>query len=196
MTRAAKGPKFERWLCEQLSRWWTNGERTDVFWRTSSSGGRATTRSKSGQKTKGQYGDICATDPIGQPLLDLLTIEVKRGYNKYTIADLLDRPEGAAKQKYEQWITKAIHDHEQAGSFSWMLIVKRDRRQPIVLLPAYLFKDLEGIQESWHMTILLGLDWLELSACQLEDFLQAVSPEVIRRDLHRWNSRPCDRDEA
>jgi len=41
----AKGGEFERDISRFLSRWWTYGERDDVFWRTSASGARATTRS-------------------------------------------------------------------------------------------------------------------------------------------------------
>ncbi len=59
-----KGSNFEREICKLLSLWWTNDKRDDIFWRTSGSGARATTRSKTKQKTFGQYGDVQATDPI------------------------------------------------------------------------------------------------------------------------------------
>lgn len=191
MTKAAKGPQFERWLCEQLSLWWTKDlkePRTDIFWRTSNSGGRATNRGKKGKRTKGQYGDIAAIDPIGQPLLDLLTIEVKRGYNKYTITDLLDRPEKAAKQKYETWIEKAIHDHELAGSMSWLLIVKRDRREPMVILPMQVFKELTSLEIFWEIHVDIGGFWLELAALRLEYFLLGVYPKAIQRTLKHYVS--------
>lgn len=196
MTRSLKGFQFERDLCKRLSLWWTNGESDCVFWRTSCSGGRATNRGKQGKKTKGQYGDICATDPTGQPLLDLLTLEVKRGYNKHTIADLLDRSDDAADQLYERWIKKAIHDHEQAGSFSWMLIVKRDRREPIVILPAHVFKKLSSCLVIWEICLDGSIPWLELVACKLASFLHEVSPETIQQVLKKLNSRPYDGDES
>src|SRR3954464_11883516 len=98
--RAGKGASFERDLCKRLSLWWTDGERDDVFWRTSQSGGRATSRTKKGKKTKNSYGDICAVDPIGQPLLDLITFEVKRGYNKDSFTDLLDKPKSSIYMKW------------------------------------------------------------------------------------------------
>ena len=85
-----KGAKFEREISKALSRWWTEGERDDIFWRTSQSGGRATTRKKQGKSTKNQDGDICATDPIGQPLLDITTIELKVGYKSWNIKELND----------------------------------------------------------------------------------------------------------
>ncbi|MBM3120244.1 MAG: hypothetical protein FJ006_12010, partial [Chloroflexi bacterium] len=60
---SSKGASFERDISRQLSLWWTHGERDDVFWRSSMSGGRATVRAKKGQKTAYQNGDITATDP-------------------------------------------------------------------------------------------------------------------------------------
>ena len=75
-----KGEDFERQISKQLSLWWTGGERDDVFWRTSQSGGRATQRAKSDLKTAYSYGDITFIDPIGKPFCDLLVLEAKRGY--------------------------------------------------------------------------------------------------------------------
>src|SRR5271166_5739903 len=101
----AKGSQFERDICRKLSLWWTQDQSPPndaVFWRTSNSGGRATTRKKLGKKTKGQYGDITAIDPIGQPLIDFVTIEIKRGYNKASIIDLLDK-QGKGTSQYEKW---------------------------------------------------------------------------------------------
>ena len=54
----AKGPSFEREVCEKLSLWWTDGKRDDVFMRTSGSGGKATARRKKGKDTPFQGGDI------------------------------------------------------------------------------------------------------------------------------------------
>lgn len=133
-----KGNSFEREICTSLSKWWTDGERDDVFWRTASSGGRATQRGRKGKQTKNHCGDICATDPTGQPLLDVITFELKRGYSKDTIADLLDKPVGAARQTYEKWIAQAIESQSHAGTYSWVIIVKRDRRDAIVIMPSSL----------------------------------------------------------
>lgn len=137
--RGSKGSSFERLLCNEFSEWWSRGRRTDIFWRTSISGGRARTRALKGKQTHAQHGDMAATSPSGQPLIDAVTIEFKRGYNQNTLQDLLDRSNTAALQQYEKWIVKAIKDHKAAGSFSWMLITKRDKREPIVIIPHDLF---------------------------------------------------------
>jgi hypothetical protein len=186
-----KGSAFERKFCKKLSLWWTqndpNGPRDSVFWRTSNSGGRATVRSQDGKTTKNQYGDICAIDPVGQPLLDLVVFELKKGYSKHTIADLLDKPDNGGDQEYEKWIKQAEQSREQAGVPYWIIVHQRDRREPVVLVPQKLY--------SW--LILLGFDSLKFChvpnfvlciiemeskdymICKLDGFLQQMAPEAI-----------------
>lgn len=132
-----KGSKFERRFCKELSLWWSDGEREDVFWRTQTSGARATQRTKDNKKTYGQYGDVQAVDPIGKPFMDLFTIELKRGYSGDTIQDLLDKPriEPYKPSKMEGFIEQAISSAEQAKTPSWMLVVKRDRRDVVIIIP-------------------------------------------------------------
>jgi hypothetical protein len=80
MSKSGKGSGFERDISKQLSLWWSGGERDDLMWRTSQSGGRATQRAKQAVRTKYGYGDLTFTDPIAKPLFDLLVISAKRGY--------------------------------------------------------------------------------------------------------------------
>lgn len=139
MSRSQKGSQFERSICRELSNWWMPG-RDDIFWRATTSGARATSRAKQGKRTAGSDGDITAIDPVGQPFLDLITPELKRGYNKHTMMDLLDAPaHSTSMQKWEQWIEQARTSHENAGSFSWMILAKRDQREPVVLMPRSLY---------------------------------------------------------
>lgn len=149
-SKAGKGSSYERDLCRQLSLWWTNGKRDDIFWRSSGSGARAKVRGRRGRNTYGQHGDICAIDPAGDPFIDLLTVEVKRGYSADSIAELLDKPATAVQQAVESFIQQAMESHEQAGSFSWMVILRRDKRVPVVLLPSYFVKAVQKLtSEKW-----------------------------------------------
>jgi len=143
MRGKGKGPEFERDICHQLSMWWSEGQRDDIFWRTANSGGRAIQRK--GKSTFGQYGDVQATDPLGQALIDLCTIELKRGYNNASLSDLLDKPTNT-QSLYKRFIAQAIENSQKAKTFFWMLIVKRDRRLPLVILPYGLWKAIKGNQ--------------------------------------------------
>ena len=135
MARAGKGSAFEREICKKLSLWWTNNKTDDVFWRASNSGGRAKFRGRKGQSTHGQHGDIAAVDPIGEPLINLFTIELKRGYSSVTPFDILDRSDKAAKQMFGKWWSQVWESHVVAGSIAPMMITKRDRREVMIYLP-------------------------------------------------------------
>ncbi len=181
-----KGSNFEREICKLLSLWWTNGKRDDVFWRTSGSGARATTRSKKKQKTFGQYGDVQATDPIGQPLIDLCTIEIKRGYSKSTFADLIEESTiaNAKPCMYEKFIKQAKRDCKKADTPWWLLIVKRDRRKTIIIYPPQLFdSNWSGLdkcrifrKKKFHVYVSL-----------LEDFLTYLQPLSIIEVLGEYD---------
>lgn len=182
----AKGADFERTICKELSLWWTGGKRDDIFWRSSQSGGRATVRfQKHGKKTAGAHGDITALDPIGVPLLKLFTIELKRGRAHGEPGDVLDckgKPECHPFLKtLEQARTSAV----QAESLTWLLIVRRDFRNPVVFFPAKLLREGEPFFP-FRPGLLHGpvfrykfhsFDFLGVS---LERFLRFVKPESLR----------------
>lgn len=132
---AVKGGRFEREICVKLSRWWSGGKRDDIFWRTGGSGARATVRHRAGKKTRNQHGDVCAVDPAGMPFINAVTISLKRGYNRETLADLIDKPAGAKTQTWEKWISEARESAKAAGTPYWMIIAQRDRREAIVVCP-------------------------------------------------------------
>lgn len=130
----AKGSKFEREICKQLSRWWSHGQRDDIFWRSSISGGRATVRGRKGLKTFGAYGDIAAVDPVGAPLLQLFTIELKCGRTYRHAHDLLDQKRIHVQHPFLKCVRQAIRCAKEAGSLGWLLIIKRDWREPLVYM--------------------------------------------------------------
>ncbi len=188
-----KGSSFERTICRELSLWWTKGKRDDIFWRTSQSGGRATIRSKKGKKTFGQYGDIQAVDPKGQPLIDLCTIEAKRGSNKITCADIIDQPETYSRKDkqtrlrptpWEGFITQAERQAKAAGTRFWILIHKRDRRNTVIFLPF----PLVGLLCSYGSSILRSdprcsviIEKRYVLGIPLEEFTSRVCPKHIRK---------------
>lgn len=189
---SAKGGEYERELCKRFSLWWTAGARDDVFWRCSGSGARAKVRARAGAMTAGQHGDIAATDPIGVPLIDVFTIEIKRGYSEFSAQDMLDRQPKGGVQEWERWFRQALDSWEDAGSYTWMLITRRSRRKALVWCPPYVLRDLQGVgafngRPVPYAGITVqarekGRDPVVVKAAgmQLEAWLAGVSPEHIQ----------------
>ncbi len=113
----------------------TDGERTDLFWRSSQSGGRATTRRKTNRTTAGSYGDMTWTDPLGIPLLSCFTFELKNGYAKQTssIFNFIESVHAdKGKLLIEKWIEKVRKEAEYARSISYALVICRGGKTLII----------------------------------------------------------------
>jgi len=153
----AKGSQFERDMCREFSLWLSHGQRDDLLWRTSQSGGRATTRRQKGAAlaTKGCYGDVCVVDtehPVARLWGQHVSMELKRGYSGVSVQDLVDLPDRAATRTFESFIKQARDDAKASGR-KWLIVWKRDKREPVVVcefdLPGVLvckhgFKNMEN----------------------------------------------------
>ncbi len=126
-----KGSAFEREFAKKLSLWWSEGKADDWFWRVGGSGGRATNRAKQGKTTSNGCGDIGAQCHEAQRLLNLVTFELKRGYSSTTIQDLLDKPKGPNQMR--DFIEQAKRSASTAGTPYWILVLKRDKREELVV---------------------------------------------------------------
>lgn len=180
--KSYKGRRFEIALATQLSLWWSGTDRDDIYWHTHDSGGRATRRARKGKSTKNHSGDICATDAVGQPLLDMFTIEAKKGYNRATIADLLDKP-GAALQVYEEWILQASESAKQAGTPYWMIVHRRDKRNAIVLMEREAFlllwkDDGKSLSEETQL-VFTPKGGEDITIITLEQFFNNTDPKLV-----------------
>ena len=187
-----KGSSFEREMCRTLSEWWSKGHRDDLFWRTAGSGGMAKTRGRMSKQTFGQYGDIQATDPKGQPFLDAFVVELKRGYNKYTIADMFDKPSSAKRpQLWESQFLQVEEDWLNSDAMYWMLISKRDRREALLCIPARAARRLrsqgaEGLEKNPHVRGYVVAkkkkkeEKVAFYLTTLSNFLESVQPKHIK----------------
>jgi len=175
MDSKAKGSSFEREMSRLLSLWWTNGKRDDAIWRSASSGALTTVG-------RGRYlahtGDFAATDAEAAPLFDKVIIEAKRGYNRYSVQDLLDMtPEAGAKNPTWQMFSKLADTCFSQIKFGF-LIWKRDRRGMLVFMlsrPMYkLHFESTGIKMEVHSPkwSYYGMSW--------NDFTLNVSADQIR----------------
>jgi hypothetical protein len=181
MAKSSKGGVFEREFCRTLSLWWSGGADDSLFWRTASSGGRAKRRGRLGKRTASHHGDICATNGEGQSFIDLFTVELKRGYSRATIIDLLDKPDRAAAQTYELWLDQAKESASQAGTPYWLIVHKRDKRSPLVLVEweALSLCSEEAIDDTGVLTWQPATG-LPVVVTTLEKFLSGMSPRCVR----------------
>jgi len=193
-----KGSNFERLISKKLSLWWSEGKRDDIFWRTQSSGGWNTNRRLLGKKTSSQFGDIQAIDPIGQPLLEALCIEIKIGYGKWSILDCIDKPEKGAEQTFETFIKQVLKDWRSTnGKCAYpCIIAKRDMREPIIFIPWPLYlkiKDMYGIDRlftdrTFAMNIRCPEYEYPIIVLKLADFFDWCPSQFFKDRL--WKNKP------
>lgn len=191
MNTKAKGNKFERDFCKQLSQWW--GQSDDLFWRTANSGGRATSRRKQNKETRNSYGDIQSTDQSSQPFTDLIVIEIKRGYTNDTIANLIDYMPGKPLPTFGKWIEKIQNTTKEAGVPYWMIVAKRDKRDVICYFPTSLWNALwdAGAELSIVSPSKIHMDrpYLDsITFLRLSEFFAKVHPNAVRK-LHKKHRR-------
>ncbi len=129
----SKGSAFERDVAVGLSRWISNNERDDLLWRSSQSGGRATTARKSKKEYKTQAGDFSAIHPLGQPFLDKFYLEAKFYRNLQYPSILTDT--GHLVKFWKSTISEANSYKRHP-----MLIAKQNR------MPTVVFLELAGME--------------------------------------------------
>ena len=81
----AKGASFERAVCKRLSLWLSDGQRSDLLWRSAMSGGRATVQANSGKINLTQSGDVSAVGRDAYEFCERTFIEIKH-YRDLSIA--------------------------------------------------------------------------------------------------------------
>lgn len=137
----SKGNVFERKVCKIFSEWWTKGKRTDVFYRSDSSGGRATARKKQKKTTIGQTGDMAARERRASILTERICFEFKCGYPGKCIFDLIDGVSAYQKHPYFKFLDQVISQKDM-GQIYWMLITQRPRKQIIAYMEPSLLLEL------------------------------------------------------
>lgn len=188
----AKDGSFTREVCQQLSLWWTGDESQDLLVKSNSSGARATSRAKAGKNVRGHCGDVAATDETIAPLLKLVTIELKRGYGRATIAELLDAASSAKSQTYEAFLEQTILSADNAKTPYWLLIHRRDRRRSVVYFPRSLYKALTKVGSFQTMPVPFVTAFVYITpksfwvaATPLSEFLNCVKPHHVLKLARR-----------
>ena len=135
----AKGSAFEREIAKELSLWWSEGERDDIFYRSHSSGARFTQRKKIGKDTALQGADITCSDPDGELLIKNWNIECKTGYGSKTKSgitkwDVLDFIDSLQKEPILQKMWKQCKKDAELTRREPILIFRRNSRTPCIIM--------------------------------------------------------------
>ena len=96
-----KGSSFEREVSKLLSLWWSDGADKNIFWRSVSSGAKATQMKKSGELLHSQSGDISLLKPISCKFIDDFYLELKF-YQEFDLVSNVMAPTNKNKL-YEFW---------------------------------------------------------------------------------------------
>ncbi len=152
-----KGGSFEIEVASILSLWWSDGENDNIFYRSQSSGARATRRNKIGKETKFQHGDISPSDKEGEKLLSHWHIECKTGYGgKEKIKDangnvvksiqyrwdILDLIDSSQKQTVFEMMWEQCCRDANLSSREPVLIFRRNQRKICVAITSDYLRNL------------------------------------------------------
>jgi hypothetical protein len=183
----AKGSSFEREIAKSLSLWWSEGKRDDIFYRTQSSGGRYTSRKKSGKNTDMQAGDIAATVADGEPLLREWSIEIKTGYGKrkgeeLVRWDLLDCVDSRQKTPVIQQMWNQCKRDADLSKREPILIFRRNNRIPCIMFrSAYGIGQLEdyfGEINVQHLILKSSMNCIIMPLQEFFDWIPNIRPAL------------------
>lgn len=99
----AKGNAYERTVCRKLSLWITDGEDSEVLWRSASSGAMATIRMKAKKDTR-QHGDITSVDASGNAFVDTYYLECKHLASLHTEKIVFGKAIKSDSSLYNIWL--------------------------------------------------------------------------------------------
>jgi hypothetical protein len=173
-----KGAGFERDMCRFLSRWVTNNERDDLFWRSSNSGGRATVAMKKGEVLEYSQSDIAPTHKLAYDLLERFSIECKF----YADLHLQDLPFDRKSNIAEFW-NQARRDASRVNKRA-MLIARQNRKPTLIGLSQSAYneirdKNLRKVRAGLFPHAIISTRH-DLVLLDMEMFFQCFTPEQLR----------------
>lgn len=163
-----KGSQFERDFSRDLSLWWSGGKRKDLFWRSAMSGGMSTVTG-----CQAQTGDIVAVHEEGYELIEAICFELKCGYNHCQVNDLLDGT--GTKHIMKSFETQAYTSHEQGETNTFSIVLKRDRKKPLIFFPLGTLLTSSVLGMDYGM---INAQGVRLEYCRLVDFFK-LPPHVV-----------------
>lgn len=176
-----KGAGFEREVCKKLSDWISGGERTDLFWRSAMSGGRATIGLRKGEKVGEQAGDISPIHQAGHALTGLFVLECKF-YNDLQFQNLIFSRNGGVA---EFWLTVAEIGAELKKRP--LLIAKQNHYPTLMFLESRCSRELDGLGTDIYRLphSMFKNDSYNVFCCDFDRFLEVIHPEFLARMGHQ-----------
>lgn len=176
--KSSKGSAFERSVAKILSLWISEGEDDSWVWRTSQSGGRATTRAKVGDKTSGGTGDLTFTDHRAAWFFNLFSIELKCGYKGADIGSLIDSRQ---KQPLILQFWEQCERDRQLSKAKWnLLILKRDRKIPLIIVDWECWAELIALFDIPSFPVITYYKDHLLTIAQFDAFFDWIDPESLK----------------
>ncbi len=132
----------------------------------------------------------------------------KKGYKATHVAEIFDKPDRLNPCEFEQWLKQVTESASQAKSYSWAIIHRRTKRNPILYMPWKMveaLKPLGVMNKPWkifftfHATIqmrtevkfkgrpkktLVRFERHRISGVRLDEWLERVTPRLLLR-LHK-----------
>ena len=182
--KSQKGSQFEREVAKELSLWWSEGKRDDLFWRTAGSGARATIRMKKGLRTVGSYGDIASTSSKGSALIRKVVFSLKKGYSRGNISrriDILDIVDKAKKRKslIVKFWEEVYHLADRLNKHP-ILIFRRDRSKGCIAFELDVFRRFLHLKSVCGFPILFvgtGKEGVSFVVMTTEEFYKHFNPK-------------------
>lgn len=167
-----KGQAFERLISRRLSLWISNGENANLLWRSSQSGGRATTLRKSGIDLSIHAGDLSAIDPAGFDFTNTFFVECKC-LKQLRLDLLLYEVKGGLEHMWQKCCRQAA-DYKKLP----LLVCRENRKATLVCFPTWFtwcipFKPAVF---QFHSLCIGGLDSLE--RLNVADFIAGGKADV------------------
>ncbi len=115
----AKGSVFERDICRILTQWVIGQPKPEIFWRSATSGAKATVEHKAG-RTSHMGGDIVSVHPDGNWLMERFSIECKNRKSMGTLPHFLL---GTANML--DWWNQCVEDANIHGKIPWLIFKQK-----------------------------------------------------------------------
>ena len=164
----SKGSGFEREISKALSLWLSENKNDDLFWRTSNSGGRFTSRFKGGTDTQNQSGDITSLNSSSEWFINFFSIECKF-YIDINIWSIFTNSKMGLIEFWEQSRNDSTRSDKNP-----ILIVKQNFKPILLITNDFLFDKFEKM--SFKPNLIICNENSNMYVYKFTDFIENVNP--------------------